>query len=338
MLTIDGSEGEGGGQILRTALALSMVTCTPFRIVKIRAGRTKPGLLRQHLTAVQAAAKISGAKLEGAGLGSQDLIFWPEKVRSGDYHFAIGTAGSTTLVLQSVLPALMLATGTSRITLEGGTHNPHAPPVDFLQHAFLPIVARMGPQIHLDLERYGFYPAGGGRFSVVIEPAQKLTPLSLLERGEITFRLCEATVAGLSNDIAHRELKTVATGLNWPEEVFSVRRASANPGAGNILTIQIGSQYVREVFTGFGERGIRAEAVGAHALEQAQQYLAANVPVGPFLADQLLIPFALAGTGCFATTALTRHAQTNINIIRCFLRTKIESTRSNPEKYQVTFG
>src|SRR5262249_51835852 len=118
MLTIDGSQGEGGGQILRSALALSMVTGTPFRIVKIRSGRAKPGLLRQHLTAVQAAAKISAAKLEGAGLGSQDLIFWPDKIRSGEYHFAIGTAGSTTLVLQTILPALILATGTSRLTLE----------------------------------------------------------------------------------------------------------------------------------------------------------------------------------------------------------------------------
>src|SRR5688500_5627223 len=127
MITIDGSEGEGGGQILRTSLALSLVTGQPFRIVNIRAGRKKPGLLRQHLTAVQAAIAIGDAVADGAEIGSQELVFRPEGIRAGEYRFAVGTAGSTTLVLQTVLPALMLANGPSRVVLEGGTHNPFAP-------------------------------------------------------------------------------------------------------------------------------------------------------------------------------------------------------------------
>lgn len=152
---------EGGGQILRTALSLSIVTGESFRIEKIRAGRKKPGLLRQHLTAVQAAAKISGAKIEGADLGSQQLTFKPGKVQPGDYSFAVGTAGSATLVLQTILPALIIGSKPSTLTLEGGTHNPHAPPFDFLQKTFLPILNKMGSKVSAKLERPGFYPAGG---------------------------------------------------------------------------------------------------------------------------------------------------------------------------------
>src|SRR6202140_4872670 len=159
MILIDGSIGEGGGQILRTALGLSMVTGQPFRIENIRAGRDKPGLLRQHLTAVNAAAEICGANVEGAAISSRELSFSPGNVKSGEYTFSIGSAGSTTLVLQTVLPALLAADGPSSLTLEGGTHNPHAPPIDFLEKAFVPLVNRMGPTVHVALERAGFYPA-----------------------------------------------------------------------------------------------------------------------------------------------------------------------------------
>src|ERR1700722_15265155 len=161
MIEIDGSFGEGGGQVLRTALSLSLVTGQPFRIDNIRAGREKPGLLRQHLTAVLAAAEIGGATVEGATLGSTALTFSPGKVKPGEYRFAVGTAGSGTLVFQTILPALMLASAPSRITIEGGTHNHAAPPFDFLARTFVPLVERMGPKIRLQFERYGFYTAGG---------------------------------------------------------------------------------------------------------------------------------------------------------------------------------
>jgi RNA 3'-terminal phosphate cyclase (ATP) len=161
MLTIDGSQSEGGGQVLRSSLALSLVTGRPFAIENIRAGRKKPGLLRQHLTAVLAAAEVSAAEVEGAALASRRLLFRPGRVRAGDYAFRVGTAGSATLVLQTVLPALLLAEGESTLTLEGGTHNPMAPPVDFLENAYLPLVNRLGPRVKVQLVRPGFYPAGG---------------------------------------------------------------------------------------------------------------------------------------------------------------------------------
>ena len=172
MITIDGSIGEGGGQILRTSLALSMVTGKPFRITNIQAKREKPGLLRQHLTAVNAAVAVCGANAEGASIGSRELSFSPQAVKAGNYKFAIGSAGSTTLVFQTILPALLLADALSTLTLEGGTHNPFAPPLDFLQKVFLPLVNRTGPTVHLTMERAGFYPAGGGRwFASITRPS-----------------------------------------------------------------------------------------------------------------------------------------------------------------------
>jgi hypothetical protein len=157
MIRIDGSLGEGGGQILRNSLSLSLATGKPFRIENIRAGRERPGLLRQHLTAVLAAVEVGGAGVEGATLGSTAVTFSPGKVRAGDYRFAVGTAGSGTLVLQTVLPALLTADAPSHIAIEGGTHNSAAPPFDFLDRAFLPLIERMGPKVRLQFERFGFY-------------------------------------------------------------------------------------------------------------------------------------------------------------------------------------
>src|SRR5712675_2047994 len=164
MITIDGSEGEGGGQILRTSLALSLVTGQPFRMERIRAKRQKPGLLRQHLTAVEAAKTVGRAEATGGALNSQTLEFNPGPVTPGNYRFAVGTAGSATLVFQTVLPALLTASGHSTLTLEGGTHNPLAPPFDFLARSFTPLIHGMGPTVELELRTPGFFPAGGGCF------------------------------------------------------------------------------------------------------------------------------------------------------------------------------
>src|SRR5262245_13883144 len=218
MITIDGSFGEGGGQILRTALGLALVTGKAFRIVKIRAGRKQPGLLRQHLTAVNAASTIGCAEVTGASIGSTELTFVPQTVLPAHHSFAVGTAGSATLVLQTVLPALLMAGGLSTLTLEGGTHNPFAPPFDFLARCFLPLISRMGPTVTADLERPGFYPAGGGKFQVTITPAgQSLGRLDLIDRGEIRARRARAIVAGLPINIAERELAVIAARLSWKE-------------------------------------------------------------------------------------------------------------------------
>ena len=185
MLVIDGAMGEGGGQILRSALALSLCLNKPFRITNIRANRDKPGLRPQHLVAVQAAAKIADAKVDGATKSSQLLEFIPGSIKPGEYSFDIGTAGSTTLVLQTILPALLTAAQPSTIQLHGGTHNPLAPPFDFFQQAFVPLLNRMGPRIKTHLQRPGFYPVGGGIVAVTIEPVAKLQPLKIVERGAL---------------------------------------------------------------------------------------------------------------------------------------------------------
>jgi RNA 3'-terminal phosphate cyclase (ATP) len=328
MIVIDGSMGEGGGQIVRTALGLSMATGQPFRIEKVRAGREKPGLLRQHLTEVTAAASICAAKVEGASIGSQSLAFTPGTVRPGEYTFSIGSAGSTTLVLQAVLPALLTASAPSRLTLEGGTHNPHAPPFPFLERAFVPLIIRMGPRIQIALERAGFYPAGGGRFVVSIEPAAKLSPLALLERGDINRMSACAIVAALPVAIAKRELDKVEKLLGWSGDQLQIRQLPDEWGPGNCITLEVESDRVTEVFTGFGMRGRSAEAVAEDAIEQTRRYLTAGMPVGSYLADQLLVPLALAGGGSFRAQSATLHATTNAQIIQRFLPVRFAWTES----------
>lgn len=318
MITIDGSFGEGGGQILRTSLALSLVTEQAFRIQNIRAGRSKPGLLRQHLTAVEAAAKVGDAAVDGAALGSKELLFKPRKVTPGDFRFAVGTAGSATLVLQTVLPALILGKEPSRLTLEGGTHNPHAPPFDFLQRAFLPLVSRMGPKITAKLERSGFFPAGGGRFTVEITPVEKPNPLNLQARGENQGRRARAFIANISPGVANRELKVVSEKLGWSAESLQVVKVESN-GPGNALVLELAFENITEVFTGFGERGVPAETVAENVVQEVREYLASGVPVGEHLSDQLLIPIALAGSGSFVTGKLSRHTRTNIDVISKFM-------------------
>ncbi len=319
MITIDGSQGEGGGQVLRSALALSLVTGRPFAIERIRAGRAKPGLLRQHLTAVEAAAGVGQATVGGAAMGSTSLTFTPGPVRAGDYHFAVGTAGSATLVLQTVLPALLCADGPSNLRLEGGTHNPFAPPFDFLARAFLPLVNRQGPTVTATLIRPGFYPAGGGEFHVSIAPAARLAPLALLDRGRTVRMVATARVAHLPLTIAERELGVIGRKLGLPAKALVAEEIETSRGPGNVVVIEVESEHVTEIFTGFGERGVPAETVAQRAAQQARKYLSDDIPVGEHLADQLLIPLALAGGGAFRTRELSRHAETNIEVIQRFL-------------------
>lgn len=319
MLVIDGSQGEGGGQVLRTCLSLSLITGQPFRIEQIRAGRAKPGLLRQHLTAVNAAAEIGGAQVTGNNLGSRELTFLPGAVQAGRYHFAIGTAGSCTLVLQTVLPALLTLKGASVLLLEGGTHNTCAPPFDFIERAFLPLLRRMGAQVQATLERSGFYPAGGGRIRVQIGPASQLSRLDLLQRGALRDRRARALLARLPRHIGERELRVVQEQLGWEEEALQVEEIVDSAGPGNVLILEVTSETVTEVFTGFGQRGVPAEQVALRAVREVQDYLAAEVPVGHHLADQLLLPMALAGGGSFCSLSPTLHATTNMEVIQHFL-------------------
>jgi RNA 3'-terminal phosphate cyclase (ATP) len=319
MLVIDGSRGEGGGQVLRTSLSLSLITGQPFRIEKIRAGRQKPGLMRQHLMAVHAAAEIGGAQVTGSSLGSRELTFIPGAVRTGRYHFAIGTAGSCTLVLQTVLPALLTLKDSSELLLEGGTHNTGAPPFDFIERAFLPLLRRMGAKVLASLERPGFYPAGGGRLKVQVEPATKLSRLDLPQRGALLDRQARALLARLPRHIGERELRVVQEQFGWEENALQIEEITSSAGPGNILILAVTSEALTEIFTGFGQRGVPAEQVALGAVREAQEYLAAGVPVGRHLADQLLLPMALAGGGSFGSLSPTLHATTNMEVIQRFL-------------------
>jgi RNA 3'-terminal phosphate cyclase (ATP) len=325
MITIDGSFGEGGGQILRTSLSLSLATGRPFRIEKIRAGRERPGLLRQHLTAVLAAQEVGSAQVEGAALGSSALTFSPGKVRGGEYRFAVGTAGSGTLVFQTILPALLRADQPSRITIEGGTHNPAAPPFDFLERTFVPLINRMGPQVRLQFERYGFYSAGGGSFCAEVAPATEIQPLHIGERGEIVSHRVIAVVANLPAHIAEREIETVCGKLNWSKDCGKTEQTRNSPGPGNIVMIEIGSAEVTEILSAFGQVGVSAEKVATTAARETREYLVSKAVAGEHLTDQLLLPLALAGAGSFTAQKINHHARTNMAVIGEFLPVRFET-------------
>jgi RNA 3'-terminal phosphate cyclase (ATP) len=323
LIHIDGSEGEGGGQILRSSLSLSICTQQPFRISRIRAKRDKPGLLRQHLTAVKAAAEISGATVTGAQIGSQELTFRPGLLQAGSYTFAIGTAGSTGLVLQTVLPPLLTAAGPSSVRISGGTHNKSSPPFEFLQRVFLPLLARLGAQVGLELRSHGFYPRGGGEIVAHIEPLQARNALHLHERGAPLRSYAEAHIAALPIHIAQRELEVIGSELQWGSEQLLLRGLPNDVGPGNVVTLTAEHEQVSEVITAFGERGVRAEDLASAAACEMREYLLSPAPVGEHLADQLLLPMALASGGSFTTTVVSEHLRSNALVVEKFTQRRV---------------
>lgn len=323
MLTIDGAEGEGGGQILRSALTLSMLTGEPFRIENIRAGRAKPGLLRQHLAAVRAAAQICGAKVKGAELGSTALDFVPGEIAAGDYHFAIGSAGAACLVFQTIFLPLARQDKASRVVIEGGTHNLAAPSFEYLDRAFLPVVRCMGFDAVLTLHRHGFYPAGGGKLEAVIGPVRAgAGEFALEERGALLSRHGEAVFANLVVDIARRETVKLAQLLALAEDEVRIREVHSS-GPGNILWIEIRHEHVVDIFSAHGAFGVSSEEVAAKVARQVEKYMESQAAIGPHLADQLLMPLALAGGGRFSTLRPTPHTRSNIAVIEKFLPVEI---------------
>lgn len=317
MVHLDGSSGEGGGQIIRTALALSLLTGEEVHITNVRARRSRPGLQRQHLMAVLAAAETGQATVDGATLGSQELRFRPGRIQPGHYTFDIGTAGSTTLVLQAILPPLMLAAAPSCVTIKGGTHNPLAPPVEFLQQTFAPMLERCGPRLELMLESYGFYPIGGGCIVATITPVAQLAPLVVHARGAELDHSATAVVGRLPVTIAERELAVVQQELGWGDG--QLHTVSVGNTIGNALMISLRYEQVTEVVSSIGQRGKPAEEVAQAAVREAQRYLAADVPVAEHLADQLLLPLALAKGGSYVTFPPSLHTTTNIATIQQFL-------------------
>jgi RNA 3'-terminal phosphate cyclase (ATP) len=328
LLIIDGSHGEGGGQILRSSLALALATGRPFRVEKIRAGRAKPGLLRQHLTAVKAAAEVSGADVHGAELGSRELTFAPGPVRAGTYTFPIGSAGSTLLVVQALLPALLVGEGTFTITIEGGTHNPMAPTFDYFVRVLVPVLRRLGARIEARLDRPGFYPAGGGRMHLVVtggggEGGARLARLDLRERGDVTSRLVTSLVSALPRHVAEREIATACDILGWDPAACGIVEAVRAPGPGNAISIEVQCEHVTEMFVAIGDKGVPAERVARSAADEAAAWLACGVPVGEYLADQLLVPLALGSGGVFRTVQPSLHTTTQIDLLRQFIGVEV---------------
>lgn len=328
--------GEGGGQVLRSSLALSLLTSTPLRISKIRAGRARPGLMRQHLVAVQAAAQISGAELSGAEPGSTELTFRPGAIRGGEYRFAIGSAGSTTLVFQTVLvPLLLGAAAPSTLSFEGGTHNPMAPPFDFIERVFLPLLGRMGAHVEVALHSHGFYPAGGGEWSARVTPCARLERLQLLERGAVRARAARALCAAIPGSIGVRQIEALVGALGWQRHDCRPEQIARTRGPGNALLARIESEHVTELISGFGERGVPAERVAARVAQEAKRYLDAGVPVGEHLADQLLLPLALGSGGSFRTVKPSLHATTQLRLLEVFLGARASATEEAADVWRV---
>jgi RNA 3'-terminal phosphate cyclase (ATP) len=324
MIIIDGSEGEGGGQMVRNSCALSLVTGEAFRITNIRAKRSKPGLMRQHVTAVEAACVISGSECRGLAVGSSELEFRPGKVVSGEYRFAVGTAGSTGLVLQTVLMPLILADGPSRLILEGGTHNMLAPPFDFIERSFLPVINRMGPKVEARIVRHGFYPRGGGRIEVDITPSP-LRAIECLDRGAPRAFSGQAVFTGLPFEIAHRMLARVQKDLPaWLEDCFTVRELPADQGPGVILMLEARYENVTEIVSGFGQLGVPAERLAKTSAARMNGYIEAAAFAGPYLGDQLILPFTLAGGGAYTTVKPSQHMLTAIDIAGRFTGRKLK--------------
>lgn len=343
MLEIDGSHGEGGGQILRTALSLSCLTGTPFRIVDIRRGRRRPGLMPQHLASVRAALAISGGEATGAEPGATALTFTPGAVTGGEFEFHIGTAGSVSLLLQALLPPLLFAGRPSRLTLTGGIHVPASPSCHYLAEVFLPALARLGGEVRLAVERYGFYPAGGGVIRVEIAPAQTLLPLplSLTTSGRL-WRIVGISGVGrlpLSIAFRQREAALATLGDHAPVQIDLLPVPAAGPGT--FLFLKAETDGVPAGFTSLGARGKRAESVGAEAAEELLAHLATGAPLDPHLADQIVPYLALCpGESTFTTSRITRHLLTNLWVAGLFrpLRVRVTGAEGEPGEVSILPG
>ena len=324
-LVIDGSYGEGGGQILRTALALSSVTAKPFNLVNIRKARAKPGLQPQHLAAVKAAARISNAMVEGARLSSNALMFTPGPARGGDYRIDIaettGSAGSTSLVLQTILLPLLASEGASTVTLLGGTHVPWSPTFHYLKLVFLPLLERLNIHVDLNIEQWGWYPQGGGRIVARIEPCRELKGINLRDRGRLEKVSGISAVANLPETIAARQKKQaqeVLGQIGIEPDIEIVHAPSV--GKGTLLFLLAQFEHSFAAFDSLGALGKRAETVADEAVRSLLEHLETGAVLDSHMADQLLPYLALArGSSEITTSRITRHLLTNIWVVQQFL-------------------
>ena len=335
MKIIDGSQGEGGGQILRSTLALSMCTGTPVRIENIRAGRRKTGLLRQHLACVRASKEITNAKVIGDELGSSMVEFRPGAIKAGTYDFAIGSAGSTSLLFQTVLPALLMADAESVVSFSGGTHNDLAPSFDFIKHCFIPALASINLDIKAELNAYGFMPNGGGKWAATIQPINGVGVLEMMSLGKIIHQQAVVTQSGVSKSIAERELARVKKKLQWAGDELRINLVESI-GPGNIISLRVSDGNVCEVVDVVGAKSLSAERVAGRAISALKRYLNSGAVVGEYLCDQLLLPLALGNGGRFTTLKPSLHTETNIDVIKEFIDCDIKVKEVDEDLFEIS--
>jgi RNA 3'-terminal phosphate cyclase (ATP) len=325
MLEIDGSIGEGGVQILRSSLTLSVVFSEPFRIINIRAGRKNPGLQPQHLKAVEAAGKISGAKVRGAEIGSPEVTFSPGKIRPGKFTIDIKTAGSAPLVLQTIFVPLSLSSGSSRVTITGGTHVLWSPCYHYLSKQWMVMVEKIGFRGELHLKRAGFYPQGGGKLVAEIQPVKHLEPLTILNRGKLEQISGISGVANLPRKIAERQRARVINRLGEKYPLNDLRIADIpSRYKGTILLLLAKFEYSSACFFGLGVIGKPAEKVADEAIDSIREFMKTNGVIDEYLADQILIPLILTrGTSIIKVPKITKHLLTNVEIIQRFSQVDI---------------
>ena len=318
-ILIDGADG--GGQILRSALSLSMITEQPFRISNIRGQRSNPGLRRQHLTCVTSAAMMCDAEVQGATLGSRELMFSPNRLRPGTHTIDIGTAGSTILVAQTLLPALWNAGSPSEICINGGTHNRNAPTADYFGTVYLPAIQQLGIDVQMTLIRHGFEPKGGGELIVRTTGDWTPQPHDFLDRGALQRQHIQVTLCHLDDSIAQRESQTAAKVLGWDMAGETICRETIQVegrGQGNVIALSVDFEQIREQTFGIGVKGRSAEKVARTASTEMVQYLNSGAVVGKRLADQLQLPLALVGQGAMRMPPVSNHFRTNAKVIEAF--------------------
>ena len=335
VIEIDGSQGEGGGQMLRTSLAMGAITGKAFEMVNVRAKRKVPGLKRQHLTCLKAAAEVCGAQVDGAEVSSLHVVFKPGRIKAGKYRFDIGTAGSVTLVAQTVLPILLCADGASEVTITGGTHVPMSPCWEYFANTYLPQLRKMGAEVEARLVRYGFYPAGGGEIVLKIKPWIEAKVYDGIELGNGLGARVIAKVANLHQDIAASEVKTVASQL----PTLMVRTESevvASAGPGNYCALELSYDNVVMVCSDIGTYNRSRKAVANSVVSSAKSYLESGGVADEYLSDQLLLPIVMAGdrlpdSKVWGRFTMPRHRSlhfdTNWSVLRQF-RDDIEMTVS----------
>jgi RNA 3'-phosphate cyclase len=326
LIEIDGSKGEGGGQILRTALTLSLITGKPFRLRRIRARRSKPGLRPQHLAALKAAAEISQAKVEGARLGSKRIVFSPGTTLAGEYHFKIGTAGSTSLLFQCIYLPLSLSGGSSSIQIDGGTHVPWSPCFDYLSSNWNHYLRKMGLHIQLELHLAGYYPKGGGELHAEISHPEVLRGLNLMERGELERISCFSLSSNLPEHVAERQAKRSTTRLSEYSGLLEKSIAQIpSPGIGSALVLLGEFEHSIVCYFGLGAKGKSAETVADEAVDQFRNFILRDGALDKFLSDQILLPLIFAeDESNFTTSEITQHLITNADVIHTFTTAHIE--------------